>query len=88
MPAGQLARQFPVSRPAVSRHLRILKDAGLVRESRQSQLRIYALNPGPLAEVDSWIATYRLFWAARLHDLKHYVESSGPDDSPDKERQR
>jgi DNA-binding transcriptional ArsR family regulator len=65
MPAGELARRFPVSRPAVSRHLRILKDAGLVRESRQSQMRIYSLRPEPLAEMDNWLANYRLFWAAR-----------------------
>jgi DNA-binding transcriptional ArsR family regulator len=75
MPAGELARRFPVSRPAVSRHLRILKDAGLVRESRQSQMRIYSLRPEPLAEMDNWLANYRLFWAARLHDLKRFVES-------------
>jgi DNA-binding transcriptional ArsR family regulator len=75
LPAGELARKFTVSRPAVSRHIRILKDAGLVRESRRSQQRIYALNPEPLAEVDAWLARYRLFWAARLQDLKHHVEN-------------
>jgi DNA-binding transcriptional ArsR family regulator len=79
MPAGELARRFPVSRPAVSRHLRILKDAGLVRESRQSQMRLYSLRPEPLAEMDNWLSNYRLFWAARLHDLKRFVEGqAGP----------
>lgn len=72
--AGELADEFPVSRPAISRHLRILRQAGLVRETRQSQSRIYSLNPKPLAEVDQWIAGYRVFWGARLHDLKRYVE--------------
>jgi DNA-binding transcriptional ArsR family regulator len=78
LPAGELARHFPVSRPAVSRHLRILKDAGLIRETRASQSRIYALDPAPLAEVDRWLANYRLFWASRLTDLKQYVEAQEP----------
>jgi DNA-binding transcriptional ArsR family regulator len=72
--AGDLAKQFPVSRPAISRHLRILKDAGLLRETRAAQSRIYSLNPQPLVEVDRWLMNYRLFWAARLHDLKHHLE--------------
>jgi DNA-binding transcriptional ArsR family regulator len=72
--AGELANRFPVSRPAISRHLRILRQAGLVRETRQAQLRIYSIDPKPLAEVDRWIARYRVFWAARLHDLKRVFE--------------
>jgi DNA-binding transcriptional ArsR family regulator len=72
--AGELAGRFPVSRPAISRHLRILRQAGLVRETRQSQSRIYSLNSRPLAEVDRWLARYRVLWGARLHDLKRYVE--------------
>ncbi len=73
-PAGELASQFRMSRPAVSRHIRILKDAGLVRESRAAQSRRYSLNPGPLVELDQWLAGYRVSWAARLHDLTQYVE--------------
>jgi DNA-binding transcriptional ArsR family regulator len=69
-----VARNFPVSRPAISRHLRILRQAGLVRERRQAQSRIYSLEPQPLAEVAQWVARYRVFWGARLHDLKRYVE--------------
>jgi DNA-binding transcriptional ArsR family regulator len=80
LPAGELAQRFPVSRPAVSRHLRILKDAGLVRESRAAQSRRYSLSPGPLTEVDQWLAGYRMFWAARLHDLKRYVEDQTPNE--------
>jgi DNA-binding transcriptional ArsR family regulator len=72
--AGELAGRFPVSRPAISRHIRILRQAGLVRETRQSQSRIYSLNPKPLAEIDRWLARYRVFWGARLHDLKRFVE--------------
>ncbi len=72
--AGELAERFPVSRPAISRHLRILRQAGLVRETRQAQLRIYSLEPQPLAEVARWVARYQVFWGARLHDLKRHVE--------------
>ena len=72
--AGELAARFPVSRPAISRHLRILRQAGLVRERRQGQSRVYSLDPRPLADIDRWLSRYRMFWAARLHDLKRHVE--------------
>jgi DNA-binding transcriptional ArsR family regulator len=72
--AGEIAERFPISRPAVSRHLRVLRQAGLVSETRQARSRIYALNPAPLAEVDRWLNDYRVFWGARLHDLKRHVE--------------
>lgn len=73
--AGELAGRFPVSRPAIARHVRVLRRAGLVRERREAQARIYALEPAALAEVDRWLAPYRLFWAARLGDLKRIVEA-------------
>ncbi len=72
--AGQVAVRFTVSRPAVSRHLRILRTAGLVTESREAQSRVYSLIPAPLVEVDQWLSRYRLFWGARLHSLKRFVE--------------
>ena len=59
----------------------MLKDAGLIRESRQSQSRRYSLNPEPLAEIDAWLANYRLFWSARLHGLKQFVENESPGDA-------
>jgi len=73
--AGEVAGRFPVSRPAISRHLRVLRQAGLVHERRSAQLRLYSLAPETLRVVDRWLARYRIFWAARLHDLKHHVES-------------
>lgn len=75
--AGEIARLFPVSRPAISRHLRVLRGAGLVRERRVAQSRLYALEPWPLAEVEAWINPYRVFWAVRLQALKEHVESPG-----------
>ena len=74
--AGELASLFPVSRPAVSRHLRVLRGAGLVRQRQVAQSRLYSLDPTPLREVERWIEHYRGFWTARLHDLKHFVESA------------
>jgi DNA-binding transcriptional ArsR family regulator len=67
--AGELAAQFPVTRPAVSRHLRVLREAGLVRARGEAQRRVYSLEPAPLAEVDAWLARYRGFWTNRLDAL-------------------
>jgi DNA-binding transcriptional ArsR family regulator len=74
-PAGQIADAFPVSRPAISKHLRLLRRAHLVREHREGRNRIYQLNPEPLRAVDSWIAQYRDFWVANLNSLKSFVEA-------------
>jgi len=74
-PAGQIADAFPVSRPAISKHLRLLRRAHLVREHREGRSRIYELNPEPLRAVDSWIEQYRVFWASSLNNLKAFVEA-------------
>src|SRR5579863_8442346 len=74
-PAGQIASAFPVSRPAISKHLRLLRRAHLVREHREGRHRVYQLNPEPLQAVDSWIEHYRVFWAASLNNLKAFVEA-------------
>jgi DNA-binding transcriptional ArsR family regulator len=67
--AGELASQFSVSRPAVSRHLRVLRETGLVRSRPEAQRRLYSLDPTPLAELDEWLGRYRSFWAQRLDAL-------------------
>jgi DNA-binding transcriptional ArsR family regulator len=67
--AGELAAAFPVSRPAVSRHLRVLREAGLVRVRPQAQRRVYALDPRPLEELAQWLERYRGFWGQRLDAL-------------------
>jgi len=74
-PAGQIANAFPVSRPAISKHLRLLRRAHLVREHREGRNRIYELNPEPLRAVDSWIEQYRVFWTKNLNNLKAFVEA-------------
>jgi DNA-binding transcriptional ArsR family regulator len=73
--AGQIAEAFPVSRPAISKHLRLLRRARLVREHREGRNRVYELNPEPLRAVDSWIEQYRVFWTANLNSLKAFVEA-------------
>jgi len=74
-PAGQIASAFPVSRPAISKHLRLLRRAHLVREHREGRNRVYELNPEPLRGVDSWIEQYRVFWSHALPNLKAFVEA-------------
>ena len=70
--AGELAREFRVSRPAVSRHLRVLREAGLVRERREGRLRLYQADPVPLGELRDWLDAY---WAGRLQALKSAAEA-------------
>src|SRR5215471_8802477 len=74
-PAGQIASAFPVSRPAISKHLRLLRRAHLVQEHREGRHRVYQLNPTPLRAVDSWLEQYRTFWSANLASLKNFVET-------------
>lgn len=74
-PAGQIAQAFPVSRPAISKHLRLLRRAHLVNEQREGRHRFYHLNPEPLRTVDSWLDQYRTFWNTSLANLKAFVET-------------
>jgi DNA-binding transcriptional ArsR family regulator len=67
--AGELAALLPIARPGVSRHLRMLREAGLVDVRQESQRRIYTLRPEPLAEVDQWLSRYRALWEQRLDAL-------------------
>jgi DNA-binding transcriptional ArsR family regulator len=67
--AGELAAEFRTSRPGVSRHLRVLREHGLVRAREEGQRRLYSLDPAPLAELDAWLETYRRFWVGRLDAL-------------------
>jgi DNA-binding transcriptional ArsR family regulator len=73
-PAGQIASAFPISRPAISKHLRLLRRAHLVSERREGRHRVYELNPEPLRAVDNWLEHYRRFWQMSLTSLKNFVE--------------
>src|SRR3989475_5653786 len=67
--AGELAALLPITRPGVSRHLRVLREAGLVDVRQEAQRRIYSLHPEPLAELDEWLGPYRTMWEQRLDAL-------------------
>jgi len=67
--AGELAALLPIARPGVSRHLRVLREAGLVEVRRDAQRRVYSLRPEPLAEIDEWLTPYRARWEQRLDAL-------------------
>jgi len=66
---GELADALPIARPGVSRHLRVLREAGLVDVRQEAQRRIYSLRPDALVEVDEWLANYRALWQHRLDAL-------------------
>ena len=67
--AGELAALLPIARPGASRHLRVLREAGLVQARQEAQRRVYSLRPEPLAEVDEWLSRYRALWEQRLDAL-------------------
>lgn len=67
--AGELAEALPIARPGVSRHLRVLREAGLVDVRPEAQRRIYSLRPEALVEVDEWLGEYRELWQSRLDAL-------------------
>ena len=76
--AGELAALLPIARPGVSRHLRVLPEAGLVEVRQEAQRRVYGLRPEPLAEVDEWLGPYRALWERRLDALTHGSGSGKP----------
>ena len=67
--AGELADLLPIARPGVSRHLRVLREAGLVEVRAEAQRRVYRLRPEPLAELDDWLSGYRDLWEHRMAAL-------------------
>jgi DNA-binding transcriptional ArsR family regulator len=80
--SGEIAESFAISAPAVSQHLKVLREARLVDVRVDAQRRIYTLNPQGLAEVDDWLARIRRFWSARLDDLERELRK------PEKKRRK
>jgi DNA-binding transcriptional ArsR family regulator len=76
-PVNALASDFSQSRPAISRHLRVLRSARLVRERRHGRERRYSLEPEPLRDVARWLEEYRAFWQTNLENLKNHIENGG-----------
>jgi DNA-binding transcriptional ArsR family regulator len=82
LPAGEIAEIFPTSRPAISKHLKALRDARLVEEERMGRQRVYSINPAALRPVDAWVAPFRQFWVASLLRLKEHVEREEKNERP------
>ncbi|MBP6786339.1 MAG: winged helix-turn-helix transcriptional regulator [Candidatus Promineofilum sp.] len=75
LPAGEIAAQFDISGPAVSQHLKALREAGLVRVERRAQQRIYRLNPEAMRELEQWAGHLRYVWERRLDSLEAFLRS-------------
>jgi DNA-binding transcriptional ArsR family regulator len=84
-PVGELVEGTALSQPSVSKHLRVLREAGLVEVRSDAQRRIYRVRPDPLRDLDEWLAPYRRLWAARLGALGEHLEAMA-DDDPDLRR--
>lgn len=79
---GEIAAQFPVSPPAISQHLKVLRAARLVQVRGEAQRRIYTLDPAGLAELDSWLERVRRFWAGRLDALERELRQASAAEAP------
>jgi|SRR5882672_667435 len=77
-PVNQLARRYRVSRPAISQHLRILLDAGLVEDRREGRMNTYILRPEGLVQVHDWLEKYDELWRERLQRLGRYLDRGAP----------
>jgi DNA-binding transcriptional ArsR family regulator len=73
---GELVARVALSQPGVSKHLRVLREAGLVRVRVDAQRRLYDIRPEPLSEVDAWLEPYRNLWAGRLDALERHLDAS------------
>lgn len=73
-PVNDLAAHFTMSRPSVSEHLRVLREAGLVTERRDGRRRVYRLEPGPLRELSEWLTPYERFWREKLSNLRELLD--------------
>jgi DNA-binding transcriptional ArsR family regulator len=78
---GDLTEQLGISQPGTSKHLRVLREAGLVAVRQDAQRRWYELRPAPLAEIDAWLEPYRWMWETRLDALGDHLDAM-PDDAP------
>ena len=75
---GEIERQLRMSQPTVSKHLRVLREAGFVESTVDAQRRLYRLKPEPFQEVDAWLAPFRRFWSAHLDTLERHLDRMEP----------
>src|SRR5438093_6427869 len=86
-PVGELVERLALTQPGVSKHLRVLREAGLVAVRQDAQRRLYRLRLEPLAEIDAWLAPYRRMWEARLDALERHLDAMpDPDEADDVDR--
>jgi DNA-binding transcriptional ArsR family regulator len=83
-PVGEIAKRLVLRQPQVSKHLRILSDAGLVKARPVAQQRVYQLQPKPFQELDSWLETFRRIWETRLDTLDEYLQELKEEQKRDK----
>jgi DNA-binding transcriptional ArsR family regulator len=76
---GEIERQLRMSQPAVSKHLRVLRNAGFVESTVDAQRRLYRLKPGPFQEFDTWLAQFRRFWSAHIDALERHLDRMDKD---------
>ncbi|MCU1458306.1 MAG: transcriptional regulator [Actinomycetia bacterium] len=85
---NELVGALGASQPSTSKHLRVLREAGLVHVLRDGQRRIYAIDPAPLAELDGWLAPYRALWNRSLDDLGRHLDEHPEATEPEAQRPR
>ena len=78
---GEIERQLRMPQPTVSKHLRVLREAGFVESTVDAQRRLYRLKPEPLRELDAWLAQFRRFWSAHVDALERHLDRMGQDQS-------
>ncbi len=79
-PVGELVERLRLTQPGTSKHLRVLREAGLVSVRQEGQRRVYALRPAPMAELDAWLAPYRELWTDRLDALERHLDRKAQED--------
>ena len=85
---GEIERQLRMSQPTVSKHLRVLREAGFVEATVDAQRRLYRLKPEPLQEVDDWLATFRAFWTPHVDALERHLDRIDPPTPPKRKTRR
>jgi DNA-binding transcriptional ArsR family regulator len=83
---GDIERQLRMTQPAVSKHLRVLRDAGFVESTVDAQRRLYRLRPEPFQEMDAWLAPFRRFWSAHVDALERHLDRMEAQTTPTKKR--
>lgn len=85
---GDIERKLRMSQPSVSKHLRVLREAGFVESRVEAQRRLYRLRPEPLMELDEWLAPFRRFWSKHVDALERHLEEMDPPAKPAKKKKR